>query len=396
MTAPFRDEGRCTYPPSALRGDAGRSLSRTRGPIAQEAQQLTAEATEEHPAADHLAHVGRRRLDRPGEIAEAAAAVEAAAVPARRAARRRGPGSRRRTRAGRTRGARRPGARHPDSPSFRQRGRLRRRLRYLRRVRELGFRDLGGSSSTSTSRAHDRGGSCAASSPRSPPSTPSCARSSTCSMTAAAHRAARAGRSGCPRCGAPARQRRALLPVVRRAIRGRARCRVGEAVTCVARASSARATSAALMFDQYRFRTPNQELLGGQARRPARARQRAPGARAHPRRAARLRRSPRARDRGVPAVRRAARAPTRQLLRASAGPASRERRRRRRPPPTRADRPVPRCGAPIGAQQDWCLQLRTGARTRDRPDAELARCRSRSSRDRARRRARALVVSCSR
>jgi hypothetical protein len=32
----------------------------------------------------------------------------------------------------------------PGSPSFRQRGRLRRRLRYLRRVRELGFRDLGG------------------------------------------------------------------------------------------------------------------------------------------------------------------------------------------------------------------------------------------------------------
>ena len=32
----------------------------------------------------------------------------------------------------------------PARPSFRQRGRLRRRLRYLRRVRELGFRDLGG------------------------------------------------------------------------------------------------------------------------------------------------------------------------------------------------------------------------------------------------------------
>jgi hypothetical protein len=32
----------------------------------------------------------------------------------------------------------------PGAPSFRQRGRLRRRLRYLRRVRELGFRDLGG------------------------------------------------------------------------------------------------------------------------------------------------------------------------------------------------------------------------------------------------------------
>jgi ribosomal protein L40E len=32
----------------------------------------------------------------------------------------------------------------PTSPSFRHRGRLRRRLRYLRRVRELGFRDLGG------------------------------------------------------------------------------------------------------------------------------------------------------------------------------------------------------------------------------------------------------------
>jgi ribosomal protein L40E len=32
----------------------------------------------------------------------------------------------------------------PTNPSFRHRGRLRRRLRYLRRVRELGFRDLGG------------------------------------------------------------------------------------------------------------------------------------------------------------------------------------------------------------------------------------------------------------
>jgi hypothetical protein len=32
----------------------------------------------------------------------------------------------------------------PPRPSFRNRGRLRRRLRYLRRVRELGFRDLGG------------------------------------------------------------------------------------------------------------------------------------------------------------------------------------------------------------------------------------------------------------
>jgi hypothetical protein len=32
----------------------------------------------------------------------------------------------------------------PSRVSFRQRGRLRRRLRYLRRVRELGFRDLGG------------------------------------------------------------------------------------------------------------------------------------------------------------------------------------------------------------------------------------------------------------
>jgi hypothetical protein len=32
----------------------------------------------------------------------------------------------------------------PGASSFRERGRLRRRLRYLRRVRELGFRDLGG------------------------------------------------------------------------------------------------------------------------------------------------------------------------------------------------------------------------------------------------------------
>ena len=36
-----------------------------------------------------------------------------------------------------------PGA-VPDEPGFRIRGRLRRRLRYLRRVRELGLRDLGG------------------------------------------------------------------------------------------------------------------------------------------------------------------------------------------------------------------------------------------------------------
>ena len=32
----------------------------------------------------------------------------------------------------------------PERPGFRERGQLRRRLRYLRRVRELGFRDLGG------------------------------------------------------------------------------------------------------------------------------------------------------------------------------------------------------------------------------------------------------------
>jgi hypothetical protein len=32
----------------------------------------------------------------------------------------------------------------PPTPSFRNRGRLRRRMRFLRRVRELGFRDLGG------------------------------------------------------------------------------------------------------------------------------------------------------------------------------------------------------------------------------------------------------------
>jgi ribosomal protein L40E len=32
----------------------------------------------------------------------------------------------------------------PSRPTFRDRGRLRRRLRYLRRIRELGFRDLGG------------------------------------------------------------------------------------------------------------------------------------------------------------------------------------------------------------------------------------------------------------
>ena len=37
-----------------------------------------------------------------------------------------------------------PATAAPVNPSFRDRGRLRRRLRYLRRVRELGFRDLGG------------------------------------------------------------------------------------------------------------------------------------------------------------------------------------------------------------------------------------------------------------
>ncbi len=39
-----------------------------------------------------------------------------------------------------------PAGQAPDdgAPSFRHRGRLRRRLRYLRRIRELGFRDLGG------------------------------------------------------------------------------------------------------------------------------------------------------------------------------------------------------------------------------------------------------------
>src|SRR5205809_3479151 len=37
-----------------------------------------------------------------------------------------------------------PGQEATGPPSFRHRARMRRRLRYLRRVRELGFRDLGG------------------------------------------------------------------------------------------------------------------------------------------------------------------------------------------------------------------------------------------------------------
>ncbi|MEA2287019.1 MAG: hypothetical protein QOJ21_3062 [Solirubrobacteraceae bacterium] len=41
-------------------------------------------------------------------------------------------------------GAQPPDPAAPPAPSFRNRGRLRRRLRFLRRVRELGFRDLGG------------------------------------------------------------------------------------------------------------------------------------------------------------------------------------------------------------------------------------------------------------
>ncbi len=37
-----------------------------------------------------------------------------------------------------------PAAAAPQRPGFRERGRLRRRLRYLRQIRELGYRDLGG------------------------------------------------------------------------------------------------------------------------------------------------------------------------------------------------------------------------------------------------------------
>jgi hypothetical protein len=40
--------------------------------------------------------------------------------------------------------AEKPGAQPAPAGSFRDRGRLRRRLRYLRRARELGYRDLGG------------------------------------------------------------------------------------------------------------------------------------------------------------------------------------------------------------------------------------------------------------
>jgi hypothetical protein len=73
-----------------------------------------------------LPRLPRRRATRPqatpAPVAEAQAAEAQAAVPA--------------------------GAEAPDPaaprPTFRNRGRLRRRLRFLRRVRELGFRDLGG------------------------------------------------------------------------------------------------------------------------------------------------------------------------------------------------------------------------------------------------------------
>src|SRR4051812_64548 len=37
-----------------------------------------------------------------------------------------------------------PAAVHDSRPGFRERARMRRRLRYLRRIRELGFRDVGG------------------------------------------------------------------------------------------------------------------------------------------------------------------------------------------------------------------------------------------------------------
>src|SRR3954451_11419598 len=71
----------------------------------------------------------RRRANRPQPAEEASTAAEGQPTEAR-------PGV--------PAGAEPADAAAPPQPTFRNRGRLRRRLRFLRRVRELGFRDLGG------------------------------------------------------------------------------------------------------------------------------------------------------------------------------------------------------------------------------------------------------------
>jgi hypothetical protein len=74
-----------------------------------------------------MQRIGRRRARRPEEPAAAAAEMPATEAEASAPAGTE-PGD--------------PAA--ASAPSFRDRGRMRRRLRFLRRVRELGFRDLGG------------------------------------------------------------------------------------------------------------------------------------------------------------------------------------------------------------------------------------------------------------
>jgi len=71
----------------------------------------------------------RRRANRPQPAEEASTAAEGQPTEVR-------PGV--------PAGAEPADAAAPPQPSFRNRGRLRRRLRFLRRVRELGYRDLGG------------------------------------------------------------------------------------------------------------------------------------------------------------------------------------------------------------------------------------------------------------
>jgi hypothetical protein len=101
-----------------------------------------------------LSRIPRRRAEREPDATPAGDAAGAMAPGAASDAGAASPGAA--SAAGDTAAAPAPGAAAPSAPpagtdeaaparaGFRERGRLRRRLRFLRRVRELGFRDLGG------------------------------------------------------------------------------------------------------------------------------------------------------------------------------------------------------------------------------------------------------------
>lgn len=94
------------------------------GAAGEAAEQPTAVVPARDPLAEPASAAEPAALEPPAAVLEDPAAGVADGVPA-----------------GAEIGGGQPAA---GTPRFRERGRLRRRLRYLRRVRELGFRDLGG------------------------------------------------------------------------------------------------------------------------------------------------------------------------------------------------------------------------------------------------------------